>query len=79
MLDVKNNIALFAMVHNLGPPDLLAQHLPLCNLLGYKGGFLATHHEGNPSLFWLICWMLLTEMLANPGTSPFNSMAVLNR
>jgi hypothetical protein len=23
--------------------------------------------------------MLLTEMLANPGTSPFNSMAVLNR
>ncbi len=48
-------------------------------ILAVRRGFLAAHLEGNPSLFWHMCWIVLTEMSAKPGTSPLTSLAVLKR
>ncbi len=48
-------------------------------ILAVRRGFLAAHLEGNPSLFWHMCWIVLTDMSAKPGTSPLTSLAVLKR
>jgi hypothetical protein len=47
-------------------------------ILVVNNGFFAAQQEGRPSFFGQIFWIVLTEMVDQPMTSFFSSVAVLN-